>query len=143
MRSRARIILPVAFALAAVQSHAGAATVSVDIGPTATLQLGAQAVVASVTVTCPARAPTDGIQENRLEVRQLRRGTLVVGVGGTGNVTCDGKPHAYQITAHVQEPTHRFGTGPAEANMFVLICSATGATCMQGDVTESLVIVAG
>jgi hypothetical protein len=138
MRGR---VWTLSIAIVIALSPASAAGVSVDIGPTALLQPGAQAVTASVAVTCPARAPTDGIQENRLEVRQERRGTLVVGVGGTGNLVCDGKPHTYQITAQVEEATLRFGRGPAVANMFVLICSGTGATCLQGDVTEDVLIV--
>lgn len=139
MRYRASILVAAA-ALVGALSPAGAGSVTVDIGPIASLQAGGQSVVVPVRVGCPARAPSDGIQENRLEVRQERRGTLVVGVGGTGNLACDGKMHTYLITAHVQEPTHRFGPGQAVANMFVLICNGTGSLCMQGDVTEGLLI---
>lgn len=143
MRGHVRILSSIALAVAAVVSPAGAASVSVDIGPVAILQEGRQAVVASVDVACPADAPTDGIQENRLEVRQMRRGTLVVAVGGTGSVVCDGMVHTYQITAHVEEPTNTFRPGRAVANMFVVICDESGATCLQGDVTEALIIRRG
>ena len=142
MRNPARILAAISLAIVlALTAVATAAQVTVDVSPVAMLQPGNKAVTATVSVSCPARAPTDGIQENRLEVRQERRGTLVVGVGGTGNITCDGKPHSYQITANVEEPTHSFGRGPAVANMFVLICNGTGSMCLQGDVTEDVLIV--
>lgn len=128
----------------AIASMLGTATaqpaVFVDIGNRGSLQDAGHAVVVPVRVACPSE-PSGGIQENRLEVRQMQRETLVVAVGGTGDITCDGSIQRLRITAHVEEPTHSFRPGPAIANMFVLICDESGAQCIQGDVTEDLLIV--
>lgn len=140
MRGSVRILASIALAVVLAASSAGAQeTVFIDVWERAGLKAGGGAVDVLVRIACPSE-PSGGIQENRLEVRQLQRGTLVVAVGGTGDLTCDGNVHPYVIRAHVQEPTHRLRRGPAEANMFVLICDEAGAACIQGDVTEAIVI---
>ena len=129
MRKCGILVVTLAAATIAMFLTAGVAgaqeteAVSVQVGPTAQVVAGGQALLVTVEVTCE---PGLEVLEAHVSAQQ---GTTF-GQAGIGSVVCDGRPRKYKVRINALDG--RFSSGEAYVSAFVLLLDPQTGITKQG-----------
>jgi hypothetical protein len=129
MSRRGILMVTLAAAMMAMFLPAGVAdaqeteAVSVQVGPTAQVIAGGQALLVTVEVSCEP-----GLE--MLEAHVSAQLGITFGQAGIGSVICDGRPRKYKV--RINAPDERFSSGEAYVSAFVLLLDPQTGTTKQG-----------
>ena len=140
MRKRGILVVTLAAATMAMfltASVAGAQeteAVSVQVGPTAQVVAGGQALLVTVEVTCE---PGLEVLEAHVSAQQ----GITFGQAGIGSVVCDDRSRKYKVRINALDG--RFSSGEAYVSAFVLLLDPQTGTTKQGQDAGIVRVVGG
>jgi hypothetical protein len=122
------------FMLAAGTVSAQEEAVTLEVGPSARVIGGGQALLVTIEVTCE---PNLQVLEANVFVQQGATSVLA----GIGSVECDGTPHTHKVKVSALDG--QFSRGEANVSAFVLLLDASTGMTVQGQDARTVSVVGG